>query len=340
MQDDFNPNNPGTVDSNIFALPYSEEQSELILIPVPWEATVSYGSGTANGPESILEASKQIDLYHPLVKEIWKYKMCMTSADEKIFEASSAARELSLSVISSWVSGEEPDQKKIDQVNKACEGMIAQVKASAKKYLSKGKVVATVGGDHSTPLGLMQALAEEHDYGILQLDAHCDLRNAYEGFTYSHASIMYNALKEKNILSLTQVGIRDYCEEEMQYIENSKGRVSLFTDRSLRQNIFRGSNWAAEVEKIVATLPQKVFISFDIDGLSPELCPNTGTPVAGGMSFAEMAYLIEAVAQSGKKIIGFDLNEVSPGEDEWDANVGARALFQLCAAVAINRNKK
>jgi agmatinase len=109
----------------------------------------------------------------------------------------------------------------------------------------------------------------------------------------------------------------------------------------LKRNSFEGKTWKRQCEEIIATLPQNIYISFDIDGLSPDLCPNTGTPVPGGFSFREMDYLLNMLATSNRRIIGFDLCEVSPGkESDWDANVGARVLFKLCIYTSLNSKKQ
>jgi agmatinase len=201
-----------------------------------------------------------------------------------------------------------------------------------KDILAKGKLVGLLGGDHSTPLGYFKAIAEQYpDFGILQIDAHMDLRKAYEGFNYSHASIMYNALEEiPQIKKLVQVGIRDFCDEEFDYMSNSDGRVVSYFDKDIKENLYEGGNWKNIVDDIVNQLPQYVFISFDIDGLNPKLCPHTGTPVQGGFEVQEIYYLFKKVMQSGRKIIGFDLNEIGVSHDEWDENVGARILYKLC----------
>jgi agmatinase len=199
--------------------------------------------------------------------------------------------------------------------------------------------VGLVGGDHSTPLGFMEALAEKHsEFGILQIDAHCDLRKAYEGFEFSHASIMYNALKLRQVKKLVQVGIRDWCEEENNYIRSSKGRVVTFFDHAMKRSLYEGTSWKSLCDKIVSQLPKNVYVSFDIDGLDPKLCPSTGTPVPGGLEFEQAVYLIEQVVRKGKKIIGFDLNEVAPGADEWNGNVGARMLYKMCNLAAASNN--
>jgi len=186
-----------------------------------------------------------------------------------------------------------------------------------------------LGGDHNSPLGLIQALAEKHtNFGILQIDAHADLRIAFEGFEFSHASIAHNALKLKQISKLVQVGIRDICQEEIDYISNSKGKIKTFFDWDIKQQQFEGKTWATICDEIIAELPENIYITYDIDALDPKLCPNTGTPVPGGFEYDQVNYLINKITESKKKIIGFDLNEV--GNNEWDANVGARILFKLC----------
>ena len=198
--------------------------------------------------------------------------------------------------------------------------------------LDEGKLVGLLGGDHSTPFGYWKAIAEKHgDFGILQIDAHCDLREAYENFKYSHASVMYNALTEiPQIVKLVQVGVRDYSVSEAEYIANSNNRVVTYFDKQIKERLYEGETWKVIVDEIVNHLPDKIFISFDIDGLDPKLCPHTGTPVQGGFETEQIFYLFKKVLQSGRRIIGFDLNEVGISADEWDENVGARVLFKLC----------
>ena len=178
----------------------------------------------------------------------------------------------------------------------------------------------------------MKALAQKHgEYGILQIDAHADLRQAFEGFTDSHASIMYNALQLPQIDRLVQVGIRDLCEEERQRADGDE-RVVMFDDWQLKADAYRGMSWHQQCEKIVAALlPEKVYLSFDIDGLDPRFCPHTGTPVPGGLDFNQAIYLIQMLARSGKTTIGFDLCEVAPGAQLMNGTViSARDCFTNC----------
>ena len=189
-----------------------------------------------------------------------------------------------------------------------------------------------------TPLGAIQAFSKKYkgDFAVLHFDAHADLRKAYQGFTHSHASIMYNVMtgthKPKK---LVQVGIRDFCEEEFDFIE-SRNDIRTFFDLDLKRRLMNGESWSQIANDIVKELPEKIYISFDIDGLDPVYCPNTGTPVPGGLQIEQVFYIFRLIAETGRKIIGFDLNEVSTGglplnkSDEWDGNVGARILYKLC----------
>jgi agmatinase len=203
----------------------------------------------------------------------------------------------------------------------------------SRAWLAKGKIVGVVGGDHSVPFGCIQACAEKWPgLGVLHLDAHADLREAYEGFTWSHASIMFNVMTRiPQVKKLVQVGIRDFGEAEYNFIVASNGRVKTFYDAALKAGQFAGMPWRDEVDNIVRELPQNVYLSFDIDGLDPTLCPHTGTPVPGGLSFAQACALVEGVVRAGKRIVGFDLNEVAPSADggDWDGNVGARLLYKM-----------
>jgi agmatinase len=341
----FNPNNPGDPESNIYGLPFTCDESEVVIIPVPWDVTVSYSDGTSKGPEAVFEASFQVDLYEPTIPDAWKIGIAMEEISDEVISRNEILREQAKVYINAFTEGVDPDKdfsigKIREDVNAGSAWLNAWVKERCLEWMNKGKLVALLGGDHSTPFGMMQALAEKYPaFGILQIDAHADLRKAYEGFTYSHASIMYNALTLPQVNRLVQVGIRDYCEEEINVIAANNGRVITFFDRDLKQQQYTGKNWSQQVDEIVSHLPEHVYISFDIDGLDPKLCPNTGTPVAGGFEFEQAAFLMEAVAKTGRKIIALDLNEVAPGDNEWDANVGARMLLRMCNLLAVANNR-
>jgi agmatinase len=332
----YDPNSVGNPNNNIFGLPTTEDDARLIILPIPWEVTVSYGVGTARAPEVILKASLQVDLFDPEMPEAWKVGYFMRESDRKILMKSDYLRkeaELYIDYISKGeeVSANQFMTKTLREVNEGSLYMNNWVYEQTRALLEKGKLVGLLGGDHSTALGYFKAIAEkEGEFGILQIDAHCDLREAYEGFNYSHASIMYNALKEiPPLQKLVQVGVRDYSGSEWELVHNSD-RISTYFEKDIRSRQFEGFTWKQIVEEIINQLPQKVYISFDIDGLDPKLCPNTGTPVQGGFETEQIFYLFKKLLDSGRKIVGFDLVEVGVGESDWDANVGARVLFKLC----------
>lgn len=340
---DFDPNGPAAK-GKLFGLPFDEDTADIIIIPVPWEVTVSYSTGTAKAPEAILKASAQVDLFLKDIPEAWSAGIFMLPIPKKVEADSAKYREAAAKYIH-WLEeggheGAAEAMKAIPQkIDQAAEALNDDIQSQARKLLQKGKLIGLLGGDHSTPLGLIQAIGEVYpDFGILQIDAHADLRQAYEDFTYSHASISYNALKLEQVTKLVQVGIRDLGQDEYDMIMQDS-RVKTFFYEDITNNIYQGKGWNEQCLQIVEQLPENVYITFDIDGLDPKLCPNTGTPVPGGLEFNEAIYLIKAVVRSRRKIIGFDLNEVSPGNDEWDANVGARLLYQMSNLMAASQGK-
>ena len=333
----FDHNSAGNPNNNIFGLPFEEEDAALVLLPVPWEVTVSYGAGTARAAEHLCKASLQIDLTDADVKDGWKQGFYMRDIDRKILMKSDYLRkeaELYINYISQGENVEDNKfmSKTLKEVNAGSLFMNNWVYEQTKELLDRGKLVGLIGGDHSTPFGFFKAIGEKFDdFGILQIDAHHDLRIAYEDFKYSHASVMYNALMEiPKLIKLVQVGVRDYSDDEAKYVEDSNGRVVTFYDKNLKEKMYEGETWKDITAEIIGQLPENVFISFDIDGLDPKLCPNTGTPVQGGFETNQVFYLFKKLLQSGRKLIGFDLNEVGISANEWDENVGARVLFKLC----------
>jgi agmatinase len=341
----FDPNAPGDAGGGLFGLPFTADEAQLVVVPVPWEVTVSYRAGTAQGPAAIHEASLQVDLYDPDLPDAWKLGLAMEAEDEEIAQTSHNLRPLAADYIGWLEAGQPADQAaKLGGVpaKVGTEGkkLLDWLKAKTGALLDAGKLVAVLGGDHSTPLGFIHALAERHEsFGILQIDAHCDLRPAYEGFEYSHASIMYNALQLPQVKKLVQVGIRDLCQQEADLIDHSSGRIVMFHNRFINEEKFAKKSWKKVCGKIIAQLPPKVYISFDIDGLDPKLCPGTGTPVPGGLEFEEATFLLRSIVRSGRTIIGLDLNEVAPGDTDWNGIVGARLLYQLCNWMAVSQGR-
>jgi agmatinase len=331
---DFNPNGVGIENRNFIGLPFDMDTADIVIYPVPWDVTVSFGAGTSLGPQNILDASYQLDLYLEDAPDLWKKGIYFIPLSKDVLQQNNKWRKKAEVYIQFLESGKkltEGDKlsNNLKEINAACANLHHKIHAETKALLAKGKKVCLLGGEHSSPLGYIRALAELHDdFGILQFDAHCDLRKSYEGFQYSHASIFYNVLLEvPQVKQLTQIGIRDYCEEEANMASNDH-RINIFSDQYIKNALFEGNSYRSIVQKIIDTLPKTVYISFDIDSLNPSLCPNTGTPVPGGFSFNEVVFICQELKKSGKKIIGFDLCEVA-GNSEWDANVAARILYRL-----------
>ncbi|MFC2110573.1 agmatinase family protein [Bacteroidota bacterium] len=329
MNKDFDPNGIGKNNSHFIGLPFNEKDAKIVLLAAPWDVTVSFGAGTSNAPKNILDCSPQLDLYDIDFPNEWKKGIYMRPSSKEWLQKNDVLRKKAEEHIYALENELPIDINLLKEVNTACAEFHEFIYNESKTLLSKDKLVGLIGGDHSTPFGYLKALSEIHDdFGILQLDAHMDLRQAYEGFNYSHASIFYNITKQNpSVSKLIQIGIRDYCEAEITYAKENN--ISYFTDSSIKKQLFNGITWDTVCEDILSKLPQKVYFSLDIDGLNPALCPTTGTPVPGGLSFEQLIYLLEKILKSGRTLIGFDLCEV--GISEWDGNVGARIIYKLCS---------
>jgi agmatinase len=330
----FDPSAAAQPDSGVFGLPHSEDEASVVLVPVPFEATTSYGGGTAGGPEAILAASRQVDLFDVETGRPYEAGIHMLPLPGEIARLDAAARATAAPVIAAGglAPGRNDLARAAAEVDRACERVNAWVEERVGSLLARGKRVGVVGGDHSTALGSIVAHARRHSgLGLLHVDAHADLRVAFEGFTYSHASVIYNVAERcPDVARIVQVGLRDLSEEEHAYAAASRGRIVQHHDAELARARFEGEPWSAQVRRILEPLPHDVYVTFDIDGLDPTLCPGTGTPVPGGLSYQEALYLVGAIVRSGRRIVGFDLVEVAPqAEGEWDGNVAARLLYKL-----------
>jgi agmatinase len=330
----FDPNAPSQPGAGIYGLSDDPESARVVLVPVPWDATTSYRSGTSKGPSAILRASQQVDLLDAETGKPYLAGIAMLPENARFAKLNEEARAEAESVIAAGgAHGNDDLVKATSRVNELSEEVNGLVFETVRAWLERGKIVGLVGGDHASPFGSIQAHAQRHpDLGILHFDAHADLRRAYEGFEHSHASIMENVTRRiPEVARLVQIGIRDFCEEELERIRKSKGRIETFFDVRIAKARMQG-RILETFGQVVEALPKNVYVSFDVDGLDPSLCPHTGTPVAGGLSLHEASMLIGMVVDSGRRIVGFDLNEVAPSpdeSDEWDANVGARLLYKL-----------
>ncbi|MEO0483745.1 MAG: agmatinase family protein [Planctomycetota bacterium] len=327
----------------IFGLHEDPDSAAVTLIPVPYDATTSYRPGTRFGPEAIRRASCQIDLHDARFGDVWRAGIAMEPIDPDLLKLSERVRPAAERIMLAADGGSAEDRRVLDEAGDHVNAFVAE---RTRRVIRAGRVPGVIGGEHSVPYAAIGACAQTGPIGVLHIDAHWDLRPAYLGMHWSHASIIHNAMRDvDHITRLVSVGVRDASLEEWNASRALGGRLRAFTGRDLADASFTGKPWDETCAEIVAALPERVYITFDIDGLEPALCPNTGTPVPGGLSFEQVSRLLEHIARSGKRLVGFDLVEVAPGPgfpeapDGIDAIVGARALYRLIgAATAGMRN--
>jgi agmatinase len=341
----FDPGAPA-VGGGIYGLPHRPEEAGVVLLPVPWEPTTSYGRGAARGPSAILEASAQVELFDPELGRPYEAGIAMLHIDHEIARWNGEACEAAEPIIARGgaVAGSPELEERLARVNELSAALNERVEREAAAWLAQGKLVGVIGGDHAAPFGAIKAHAARYPgMGILHIDAHADLRAAYEGFLDSHASIMRNVAERlSGVGKIVQVGLRDVSEEEHAYIAGSGGRIRAYFDAEIADRMFDGEPFGKIAEAIISDLPEDVYVTFDIDGLDPSLCPHTGTPVPGGLSFRQATAILTRLARSGRRIVGFDLNEVAPGPDgdEWDGNVGARVLYKLIGSALLSQRSR
>lgn len=321
-------------------LPTTVQDARVVLLGVPFDATTTYRTGTALGPMAILEASAQIDLDDPRLGRISDRGIAMEPIEPWIAELSAAVRPDAEPIIAA--QGQGPlDEAARQRVDAACERVNDFVRQRVADLLDQGKTPGVVGGEHGVSLGAIDACAARVDaLGVLQIDAHMDLREAYCGLAYSHASVMRNALMlVPGVSALSQVAIRDACREEFDFARQADQTLGKKVTTVLADDLAElGGAWQPfqdRIEEAIKPLPQHVYLTFDIDALEVYLCPNTGTPVPGGLTFHQAQAIIQAVIDSGRTVVGFDLVEVAPDpqrpDRSIDAVVGARLLYKLCA---------
>ncbi|HYU27020.1 MAG TPA: agmatinase family protein [Thermoanaerobaculia bacterium] len=337
----FDPDAAAAEGSGIYGLPHTPAEARVVIVPVPFEATTSYGGGTSGGPRAIFEASKQVDLYDRETGHPYEAGIAMLDEDPRVVQWNAEAKRIAQSVIARGGPVDAETRRAAAAVNAFGERLNDWVYAQTGALLDAGKIAVTLGGDHSVPFGAIRAYAERFPgLGILHLDAHADLRDAYEGFTWSHASIFHCVMTRLDgVARLVQVGVRDLGSAESELIESSGGRIVTYFDSDVAARKEKGTPFAAIADEIVAELPHDVYLSWDIDGLDPTLCPGTGTPVPGGLSWNEAIGLLRALVRAKKRIVGLDLCEVSPGATEWDANVGARLLYKMIGFALLSEGR-
>jgi agmatinase len=347
---DLDPNAASKPGSGLYGLDLDPAEAAVWVLPVPFDATTSYRPGTSNGPAAVARASHQVDLLCPLFGHPWRRGIVLVDEPRGAAAAQAEAFERARAVVAvgGWIDGDPALVADLAAVEAAGARLNAAVRAATLAALDAGKLPVLLGGDHATPFGAIAAVAERHPgVGVLHFDAHSDLRLAFEGFRWSHASILRNVVEElPGVAKLVQVGIRDTCPEEVDFAAASGGRIEILTDEAWGEARLGRGDLAALARAWIAKLPREVYVTFDVDALDPALCPNTGTPVPGGLRWDEVSLWLRALAASGKRVVGLDLVEVSPGEatdpeglDSWDANVGARLLYRLIGCALRSRGE-
>lgn len=257
-------------------------KSKVVLVPVPYDGTSTWGKGADKGPEAFLEAAENMEIYD-IETQSEPYK-------EGIFLTPPVTE------------------------NSSPEKMVEAVHLAVKKHLEKDKFVTLFGGEHSVSIGSIRAFGEKYGkINVLQLDAHTDLRPEYHGSKCNHACAVFEANKEQH---LVQVGIRSMDTEEVPYVK--------------KENIFYAHDIAKQTDwqkKVLARLDDKpTYITIDLDGFDPSICPSTGTPEPGGLEWYPTLELLKKVIQQ-KNVVGFDIVELAPNENDKSSDFLAAKLY-------------
>lgn len=341
MTTPFDPDAAAAPGSGIFGLECRPDEARVQILAVPFDATTSYRRGTAGGPQAVAAASHQVELSDRHFGQPHEVGIWLEEDDGRIANWNAEARSLAAPIVERGgrIEGDTQLQADLARVDALSEALNEHVQAWSEGVLDADGLPFVLGGDHAVPYGNLAACAARYrDLGVLHIDAHADLRPAYEGFRWSHASILYNALEQLDgITQVLQVGLRDLGQGELHRIQLDERLSTVFDDDWSRARM-AGEPLAPIVRSAIEQLPKDVYVTIDIDGLEPALCPNTGTPVPGGLNWAECILWLEELAASGRRIVGADLVEVSPGAspdpdgESWDAVVGARLLYKLIGA--------
>lgn len=343
---EFNPNGLVPDNGNYFGFPIDAADAALVLISAPWDTTVSTRAGSSYAPDAIIEASRFVDFHEPMAPDSWRKGIATLPIDYSIQDLSHRLRSDADKVINmshsdaDYILNNIMHARRLRRINEGSVQINEKIYSQSKMWLQQGKIVGLVGGDHSTSYGNIRAVGECYsEFGVLHIDAQCNLKEQCYGFSHSHSSVMHNVLNNVSTLKrLVSVGVREFSPNEWQRSEDDK-RIRLFTGQYIWSSHFEGVNWSTICDEIIAELPGNVYISLDIDGLTVECSPHTGTTISGGLRFPEVVYLMSKLVGSGRKIVGFDLTEVVPDvDDKTDAMIAARLLFKMCSMALKHHN--
>ncbi|MEG3638078.1 agmatinase [Magnetococcus sp. PR-3] len=261
------------------APPAPLEDARVVILPLPYEGTVSYGTGTAQGPRAILEASQQLELWDELHNREILPDLPTHTLQPPCFK------------------GLNPEQ------------VIQTIYETAYPHIQAGRRVVGLGGEHSVTEGILKAYLDVHgcDFTVVQIDAHADLRNSYQGTPHSHACIMRRVWDMS--LNSVQLGIRSLSREEIRHIRYNGLSERVFWARDIVRWHRQGeTQW---LDRLGALLKKKVFLTIDLDGFDPAVVPGTGTPEPGGLDWYMVGDIIDRITAQCD-IIGFDVTELAP----------------------------
>ncbi|MEO6695317.1 MAG: agmatinase [Ignavibacteria bacterium] len=253
--------------------------SKIVILPVPFEQTTSYGKGTSKGPKAIINASQYVEFFD----EEMNRELCFEKGN-------------GICTLYPVDTKDKKEQKALDVIY-----------SNVKKHIDNGKFVVTLGGEHSISTAPIKAHHDCHkNLSILHFDAHSDLREEYEGSKYSHAS--FAARVAEFTTSISQIGIRAQCKAEYDFIKEKN--INTFYAFEIRNGKY-GFDW---VNRVLESLNENVYITFDVDYFDPSIMPSTGTPEPNGFYWDETMKLLKLIGEK-KKVVGFDVVELSPRKD-------------------------
>ncbi len=274
MSDKNNLLNLTGVKRSFLGVQSSLEKAEVVMLPVPYDSTATYGTGARFGPNAIIDASTQLELYDIELGMNICDKAPIHTLDELEVDKGDPFRTTEL------------------------------VGRAVKSIVELGKKPVILGGEHSITAGAVSGFSNPKELSVLQIDAHADLRDSYEGTKYSHACAMRRV--RELVGSTVQVGIRSMCDEEAEYIKEQEIGKSIFYAKDLKKN-----GMGSSVDAILSQLKDDVYITVDVDGFDPSVFPGTGTPEPSGLLWDDVLFLMKAVSEK-KKVVGFDVVEVLP----------------------------
>ena len=274
------------------------ETARVAVVPVPFDATTCYRPGTREGPQAIIDASVNLELYDAELRRS-PYTVGIATL------------------------------RAVEPIMGNAQAMVDRTERVTAHLLDQGKFVVTLGGDHSISIGVIRAFAKRYPtLSVLQIDAHADLRDEYEGNRLSSATIMRRTLEV--VPRTARVGVRSLSEPEAELVRERK--LPMWLASAIREQTFAGRR--AWIDEVVAALGDEVYITFDVDGFDPSLLPGTGTPEPGGLGWYEVMDLLSAVAAQ-RRIVGFDVVELSPlVEGHVSPVVTAKLVYKLIGLAA------